>query len=580
MRYKVLVSSLIFLHIALFHTVSGQSGDEEKYDKRISVGEMLKEMANKENEPYRLKNSKIYVKDYDAGKFDSLSVDVPVQLSNCKYETTVLLVYKNIVFNERFDLYEVKNFGGFFDSCVFKEGFSVRFSKIPNLGFINSKLNNQFAWFDTKGNLFLRDSKFRYKPDSGEMNNTAEIAVFKPWNKTLKELRISNCEFGSTARTSLLRFDNNFNKIQMIGNEFDCMVDFSNSFIRNSFIASNNKFKKSVGMFDVRLPPNTTSFDFDQIKGHKLGVFDFLANDEESLQNKYENVYKAKGDSQLTDTIPNNKAYFNLLFGAYNQIYKCNKARGNRKSANACYIEKKEIETRKLRYEYEQNPTLRNFINYNLNRFLWVFARYGTSPTQAIVISFYIILLFSAFYFFTHTKWDRIDRAFLLDRLRILSEYFRSEKSLEELYGEQEEGEADEIDPFVREMEANRQEVPRFIRILGKGLFFFTLIPRRIGKWFIRRTDFLKGRWKDLSPGRKWIVGTGAFFFSLFYGVYLILLRGLNSFVLSLNSFVTLGFGVIPVSGVARYLTILEGFIGWFLLSIFSISLINQILQF
>ena len=52
----------------------------------------------------------------------------------------------------------------------------------------------------------------------------------------------------------------------------------------------------------------------------------------------------------------------------------------------------------------------------------------------------------------------------------------------------------------------------------------------------------------------------------------------LNAITLSLNSFVTLGFGTIPTSGAARYVCILQGFIGWFLLSIFTVSLINQIL--
>ena len=52
----------------------------------------------------------------------------------------------------------------------------------------------------------------------------------------------------------------------------------------------------------------------------------------------------------------------------------------------------------------------------------------------------------------------------------------------------------------------------------------------------------------------------------------------LNAITLSLNSFVTLGFGTIPTTGAARYVCIIEGFIGWFLLSIFTVSLINQIL--
>jgi hypothetical protein len=53
----------------------------------------------------------------------------------------------------------------------------------------------------------------------------------------------------------------------------------------------------------------------------------------------------------------------------------------------------------------------------------------------------------------------------------------------------------------------------------------------------------------------------------------------LNAFALSMNAFVTLGYGDMPARGVARYLAVLEGLTGWFLLSIFSSSLISQILQ-
>ena len=74
-------------------------------------------------------------------------------------------------------------------------------------------------------------------------------------------------------------------------------------------------------------------------------------------------------------------------------------------------------------------------------------------------------------------------------------------------------------------------------------------------------------------------MGTLSFFIVIGYGLYLLLVRGLNSLVLSVNTFSTLGFGDIPVKGISRYMAILEGFLGWFLLSIFSVSLISQILQ-
>jgi hypothetical protein len=52
----------------------------------------------------------------------------------------------------------------------------------------------------------------------------------------------------------------------------------------------------------------------------------------------------------------------------------------------------------------------------------------------------------------------------------------------------------------------------------------------------------------------------------------------LNAVTLSLNAFITLGFGNIPTQGLARYVCVLQGLIGWFLLSIFTVALINQAL--
>lgn len=49
-----------------------------------------------------------------------------------------------------------------------------------------------------------------------------------------------------------------------------------------------------------------------------------------------------------------------------------------------------------------------------------------------------------------------------------------------------------------------------------------------------------------------------------------------NAIILSLNAFTTLGFGEIPTTGIARYVCVIQGFIGWFLLSIFTVALFNQ----
>jgi hypothetical protein len=68
----------------------------------------------------------------------------------------------------------------------------------------------------------------------------------------------------------------------------------------------------------------------------------------------------------------------------------------------------------------------------------------------------------------------------------------------------------------------------------------------------------------------------GGFLFAL---VYDLLIKVLNALMLSINTFTTLGFGEIPIKGLPRYLAIIQGFIGWFMLTIFSVSLISQLLN-
>jgi hypothetical protein len=84
---------------------------------------------------------------------------------------------------------------------------------------------------------------------------------------------------------------------------------------------------------------------------------------------------------------------------------------------------------------------------------------------------------------------------------------------------------------------------------------------------------------KLLSDFRDFIHKNDKGYVKPFFKVLLgLLLSFLNALTLSLNAFVTLGFGNIPTRGAARYVCVIEGFLGWFLLSIFTVALINQVL--
>jgi hypothetical protein len=58
-----------------------------------------------------------------------------------------------------------------------------------------------------------------------------------------------------------------------------------------------------------------------------------------------------------------------------------------------------------------------------------------------------------------------------------------------------------------------------------------------------------------------------------------LILRLLDCLALSVNLFTTLGFGNTELKGLPMYMSVLEGFIGWFLLSFFSLSLISQLIN-
>jgi hypothetical protein len=108
-----------------------------------------------------------------------------------------------------------------------------------------------------------------------------------------------------------------------------------------------------------------------------------------------------------------------------------------------------------------------------------------------------------------------------------------------------------------------------FYVIIAFGLFYF-FYP---SDWDITSKSKLLKNYKEFIQKnekgyvRPFLILCGGLIFSL-----------INAFTLSLNSFTTLGFGNIPTHGIARYICIIQGFIGWFLLSIFTVALINQVL--
>ena len=155
----------------------------------------------------------------------------------------------------------------------------------------------------------------------------------------------------------------------------------------------------------------------------------------------------------------------------------------------------KDVLTSRYRYIFNTEGGLDNWFRWRLGNLLKFYTDNGTDPARALVVSFYILILFTIVYLFFPSDWDIAQKKELLQSIR-------------SALSKQEKGTTKAV-------------------IKSFGMMFLSLI---------------------------------------------------NAFTLSLNAFVTLGFGAIPTHGFARYLCIIQGFLGWFLLSILTVALINQVL--
>jgi hypothetical protein len=208
-----------------------------------------------------------------------------------------------------------------------------------------------------------------------------------------------------------------------------------------------------------------------------------------------------------------------------------------------------------------------------------VFSAYGTNPSLSIVFSLYVILFFAFIYMLFPNNWETGKKNKLMHRITFFNKYFRQKEGIKEIYEEEKQHDVMSYTEFKEYMHSSKKEVPWFFLWLTKPIYYFSSYNYKMTGKVLRHTDILKGRWIDLPKRRKvftsFIIGG----WILILIILDILIKFLNAITLSINTFTTLGFGEIPIKGIPRYLAVVQGFIGWFMLTIFSVSLISQLLN-
>lgn len=618
----------IFLSILAYFTCLSFvfSQENKQYSRELTYAQLWEEILNCQDSIYELKNALIKMGSYksiqkyhEILKVNNRHVIIKPQiiLDHLTFEqadingekwgdtnphTIGAIELKNMTFEERLTIKWCENFKFFtIDSTKFQKGLTVSGNDLLTFRVTNSTINTSFCLSnDNKSNepyvddfsffnstFYLKKSQNTVvtynQPKRGAQymsmvpKEEIEPQIFKihlasKFKRVI--LSIDKCSFQSDTAINYMQISGGIEHLFIDSSDFNLNFEFSEMnkldrlFITNSTI-------DNIAFYSVSLPEtNNINFRWSQVKNNLVLLDDaslwIYENSSLFLKKKFDGLLPSDHENALS---------FDKLMANYNHLFHIYKERGDLESANKCYIEMKEVQVSRFEYLYTQDTNTHNWLYWKLNVFLGDFCDYGTNPVKAIIWGLWIILYFSFFYFFFHSRWDGINQSFLLRQYDKLAQYFTTKQNLEDFYTEKHITEYITYDNFKQKLSANEIKVPHYFMLLGKPLYNISLFKIKIMTWFYQRFEILKGRWVDLNSKERKVTGVKVFIALVIYISYLLLIRMINSLILSINVFSTLGFGDIPVTGASRYLAIIEGFIGWFLLSIFSVTLISQILQ-
>ncbi|MBE2219769.1 MAG: hypothetical protein IAE90_16275 [Ignavibacteria bacterium] len=578
MKTLITILALLCLHLPAM-------ADSDIDGRTVSFTQFINEMA-KCSRYTTFENVKIrYIMPEDKtgmdGRFNGgageFYISSSIRLVNCDFDVDYWLVLRNITFMDYFAIANSSPLKAIFKECTFKKTLRVYNCGVDFIDLDSCRLEHGFKFFrnTVKDRLTFKNSYVTVNPslfgdtDAFDM----EPRLFRLSNKQDGfDLVIQNTIFDlpenlrSDPQFFIILTESDFKNLSFTQNTVNANLDLSESTINNAFVTNECRFAGSIILDAFNVNPINTRVQWSTVAHNKIAIFD------------HKNKVTYNGYS--VDSI-GNEVRFSSLISCYANFYNAFKSQGNRIAANACYVEWKDIETAYLKQLYTSGQDKSVFFNYLMNVFLKTFCDYGTNPLKAIQIAFYVLLFFAGIYFFFPYSILSFHKRTMFDQLKIYGHYLSSPKSLLEIEDSviAKEVKTPTYNEYMSFVTESKGRVPWYFNIFGKPLYFLELIRNKPTKLFYKLIDIFPDEWETMSSAKKVIA-------TIMYGVVFIatvlwffLIHVLDSVALSLNVFSTLGFGQIPIKGIPRYLTILEGFIGWFLLSIFSVSLISQVIQ-
>lgn len=501
---KSIITQLLFILLA-FSLESYAQSTPIKYERTITVSQFIKEITVL-NSDSAIKLEKVNIvadtgKDirylYGAGSYgrqldwDSITANYPIiEVDNDVFLFKIRFgqrtVLPKIHFKKKLHVEGVDVYGDLdFRHCTFDGSVYILRPDSYFLGFYNCTFNQKASFEEVlSAQFYIEKSAFNKtiwiynigKAIQLNISNSKFTGTANFGNTTPGSLSIHRSTFNPiSSKSSVKILSSSFNELILVDNTFNMPFWLSGTSVKENLTLMKCKMSDKNDFSSISLPESNTYARWTQFEKYKFGV---------SLNDS--TFYNGKN---VIDTTTQDEYY--ALIKIYSQFLRAYKNNGDQESYNDCYIEMKDIQTRKAAFNFKEKPTLNNYFEWKFNRFLKIFCDYGTNPVKSLIFSVYIILFFGFLYFI-----------------------FPSEG-----------------------------------KIIEWRRLYLALKNRK------KHTDFIK---KELFTGLKQLT---------------------NAIALSMNAFVTLGYGEMPARGVARYLAVFEGLTGWLLLSIFSASLISQMLQ-
>jgi hypothetical protein len=481
-------------------------------------------------------------------------------------------------FNNPFLLKHITKYSDYpiiIENCVFNSDLIIETHNDLNT-LLELKNNKFLSVFDLKSNI-----------EKVSIVNCQFIAGISQFEKKDDEKQYYQLDLSSGIFSDIELINNNFDNsklnnvfsVNMFETESDNLYMYKNKMeVLNLSYAETGKsllidslfVNKYIGIQNFDFPETNTNIPWYNLGDEKLSIFI-------EEENYIQTPYQAKTSEQLSDNL-----LYNDLISAYTKFNTLYHDRGDITSANASYVEIKDIETRRQAFIQTIDPSLNNYINYQLNRFLKFFSDYATNPGKSLKLSLWVILIFTLLYSFSFYRWDGMNYAYYVNQFNKFYNYISTDKSIDEIFELRKNEVEEDIEELRNKYLASDKKVPKLLWLFGNPLHFLGKFRYKMIPNLIKLFNFQPGSWSSLNSfGAKLKAGTLIFLITLFYLMYIIVVKLLNSFILSVNSFFVIGFGALPEEeeGIAMYLSIIEGIIGWFLLTIFTITLLSQVLQ-